>query len=305
VTSASDRFSGYCGGRLPGVLWIVASATGFGTMAIFAKTAYGDGVGLEALLFLRFALAGGLMAAFLCLSGRPWPVRPLWPGLLVMGGVGYVGQSYCYFAALHHASAGLTALLLYLYPVLVTLLAAVLGRQALNRRKVLAVAIACCGTLLTIGGQLTGSPLGIGLGLGAALIYSCYILAGERLTAQAGPLAASTVIMLAAAVVYGVLAIWRDSPWPASAAGWGAVFGIVLLSTILGMVGFFAGMARLGAADAATLSTLEPVVTVLLAALFLGESVGLWQVAGGALILSAVLLLAREGAPPQGRGDSA
>jgi len=285
---------------LSGVLWIVASASGFGTMAIFAKTAYGDGVGLEALLFLRFALAGGLMAAFLCLSGRPWPARPLWPGLLAMGGVGYVGQSYCYFAALHHASAGLTALFLYLYPVLVTLLAAALGRQALNRRKVLAVAIACCGTLLTIGGQLTGSPLGIGLGLGAALIYSCYILAGERLTAQAGPMAASTVIMLAAAVVYGVLAIWRDSPWPASTAGWGAVFGIVLLSTILGMVGFFAGMARLGAADAATLSTLEPVVTVLLAALFLGESVGLWQVAGGALILSAVLLLAREGAPPQG-----
>ena len=185
------------------------------------------------------------------------------------------------------------------------MLAAALGRQALNRRKVLAVAIACCGTLLTIGGQLTGSPLGIGLGLGAALIYSCYILAGERLTAQAGPLAASTVIMLAAAAVYGVLAIWRDSPWPASASGWGAVFGIVLLSTILGMVGFFAGMARLGAADAATLSTLEPVVTVLLAAVFLGESVGLWQVAGGALILSAVLLLTREGAPQQGRGDSA
>jgi len=52
VTSASNRFSGYCSGRLPGVLWIVASATGFGAMAIFAKTAYGDGVGLEALLFL-------------------------------------------------------------------------------------------------------------------------------------------------------------------------------------------------------------------------------------------------------------
>lgn len=305
MTSASNRFSGYCSGRLPGVLWIVASATGFGAMAIFAKTAYGDGVGLEALLFLRFALAGSLMAAFLCLIGRPWPAPRLWPGLLAMGGIAYVGQSYCYFVALHHASAGLTALLLYLYPVLVTLLAAVLGRQALNRRKVLAVVMACCGTLLTIGGQLSGSPLGIALGLGSALIYSCYILVGERLTAQAGPLAASTVIMLAAAVVYGVLAIGRDSPWPASATGWGAVFGIVLLSTILGMVGFFAGMARLGAADAATLSTLEPVVTVLLAAMFLGEGLGLWQVAGGALILTAVLLLAREGAPPQGRRDSA
>jgi len=67
------------------------------------------------------------------------------------------------------------------------------------------------------------------------------------------------------------------------------------LSTVVAMITFFAGMARLGAADAATLSTLEPVVTVLLAALFLGEEVGGWQLAGGAIILTAVIVLARSG----------
>lgn len=280
--------------RLFGVLWIAASATGFGAMAIFAKLAYADGIGLESLLFLRFALAGLFMAAFMQLRGLAWPSRGLLPGLIAMGGLGYVGQSYCYFAALRHASAGLTALLLYLYPVLVTLLAALLGRQPLSGRKLLAVAVAFGGTLLTIGGSLAGSPLGIALGLAAALIYAVYILAGERLTARAGALAASTVIMLAAAGVFGILAAVAASPLPASPAGWGAVLGIVFLSTILGMVGFFAGMARLGAADAATLSTLEPVVTVVLAALFLGEAVGVWQMAGGALILGAVVVLTRS-----------
>lgn len=67
------------------------------------------------------------------------------------------------------------------------------------------------------------------------------------------------------------------------------------------MVSFFAGLARLGAADAATLSTLEPVVTIVLAALFLGEPLTLQQLAGGAIILSAGVWLARRSAPPPAR----
>lgn len=283
--------------RLVGAAWIAASASGFGAMAIFVKQAYAQGVGLESLLFLRFALAGACLSLFMVWRRLPWPERKLLPSLLLMGGVGYVGQAYCYFAALRHASAGLTALLLYLFPILVALFSALLGRQRLTQGRALAVAVAFSGTLLTIGGSLAGSPLGIALGLGAACIYAIYILAGERLTAQAGPLASSAVIMVGAALVYGGLALALESPMPTTPLAWGAVLGIVFLSTILGMVGFFAGMARLGAADAAALSTLEPLVTLVLAALFLGERLGLTQMLGGLLILGAVLALTRN--PPQ------
>ncbi|MBO3704750.1 MAG: EamA family transporter, partial [Candidatus Accumulibacter sp.] len=61
------------------------------------------------------------------------------------------------------------------------------------------------------------------------------------------------------------------------------------------VIAFFAGMARLGAADAATLSTLEPVVSIVLAAMFLDEALGRWQIVGGAIVLGAVILLARSG----------
>lgn len=282
--------------RLVGATWIAASATGFGAMAIFVKQAYAQGVGLESLLFLRFALAGVCLSLFMAWRRLPWPAPKLLPGLLLMGGVGYVGQAYCYFAALRHASAGLTALLLYLFPILVALFSALLGRQRLTLGRALAVGVAFSGTLLTIGGSLTGSPLGIALGLGAAFIYAIYILAGERLTAGASPLASSAVIMVGAALVYGGLAWGLASPLPATPVAWGAVLGIVFLSTILGMVGFFAGMARLGAADAAALSTLEPLVTLVLASLFLGEQLELIQVLGGLLILGAVVALTRS--PP-------
>ena len=110
--------------RWSGVLWIVLSAAGFGAMAIFAKLAYQDGVSLSTMLFLRFSFAGLLLAAWGMAHGMRWPRGRdlLW--LLAMGGVGYVGQAYCYFSALQHASAGLVALLLYLYPAIVTLLSA-------------------------------------------------------------------------------------------------------------------------------------------------------------------------------------
>ncbi|WP_313952170.1 DMT family transporter [Accumulibacter sp.] len=282
--------------RLIGVACIVASATGFGAMPIFAKLAYAEGVDLPSMLFLRFALAGGAMALLMQLRGIPWPRGRNLVWLVGMGAIGYVGESFCYFAALQYASAGLTALLLYLYPAIVTVLSALLARQRLSPLRTLAVVAALFGTGLAVGGSLAGSLPGILLGVGAALIYSVYILVGERVTPVSGAIPSATVIMLAAALVFGLIVLWRGPAFPASPGPWVAVGSIALLSTAVAIITFFAGMARLGAADAATLSTLEPVVTVVLAALFLGEAIGPWQSVGGAIILAAVIVLARSGA---------
>lgn len=279
--------------RWHGVVWIALSAVGFGAMAIFAKLAYRDGVSLSTMLFLRFAIAGVLLAAWGVLRDMRWPRgRNLW-WLVGMGGIGYVGQSFSYFAALQYASAGLVALLLYLYPAIVVVLSALLFRRPIGAGRGWAVAIALAGTALTVGGDLHSEPAGIFLGIACACIYSGYILAGEGVMPRVGPLAAATVVMLAAAVVYGAAA-WSAGPsWPVTFAGWAAVLAIAIFSTLLAILGFFKGLAKLGAADASTLSTLEPLVTLALAALVLGESVTAMQMAGGALILAAVIYLAR------------
>jgi drug/metabolite transporter (DMT)-like permease len=128
--------------RLAGSICIVASAAGFGVMPIFAKLAYAEGVDLPSMLFLRFALAGLLMAVLMVVQGLRWPRGRNLLLLVAMGGAGYVGQSFCYFAALQHATAGLTALLLYLYPAIVTVLSALLARRRLSPLRLLAVAAA-------------------------------------------------------------------------------------------------------------------------------------------------------------------
>ena len=293
---------GRVSGRAVGVLLIVVSATAFGAMAVFARLAYDGGADVGAVLFLRFTIAAAAMALLLRLRGQRWPRGRDLVGLAAMGGVGYVGQSAAYFTALTMASASLVALLLYAYPAVVTVLSAVLLRQRLTRRTVTALVVALVGAALTAGPELRGRPLGVALGASAALIYSAYILVGSRLTPRAGSLPSATVVMAAAAAVYaGVAAVQRPA-FPSTAAGWAAVVAVALVSTVVAITTFFAGLARLGPADASTLSTLEPVVTVALAVVVLDESVRPLQLVGGVLILSAVVLLS---VAPAGRGAAA
>lgn len=283
------------GPRAVGALLLVASATSFGCLAIFAELVYASGVDPISALFLRFAIAAAVMVVLLVLRGGSWPRGRLLAGLVVMGGVGYVGQSFSYFTALTYAPAGLVAMLLYLYPVIVTLLAAAVLRERLTAIKIGALTVAIAGCALTIGPSLDSEPLGVILGVSAAIIYSVYILVGSRLTPQAGALASSTVVMVAATMVYGVAVSVRGLALPETVLGWGAVLGLAVVSTVIAIVTFFAGMERLGPTDASTVSTLEPVVTVVLAALVLGDVLAPLQVAGGALILAAVIVLVRAG----------
>lgn len=282
--------------RWQGVLWIVLSAAGFGAMAIFAKIAYREGIALTSMLFLRFTIAGLLLAAWGVWRGMRWPRGKALLWVTAMGALGYVGQAFCYFSALKHASAGLVSLLLYLYPALVTVLSALLYRRQIGMARGWAIAVALVGTALTVGGDLHSQPLGIVLGIGAALIYSFYILAGAEVMPRVGALPAATVVMLAAAVVYGGAARMEGFALPHSAAGWLAVLAIAIFSTLLAILGFFKGLEKLGASDASTLSTLEPLVTIGLAMLVLGETVTGTQMAGAAMILAAVIYLARHGA---------
>lgn len=163
---------------------VALSALSFGAMAIFARFAFAGGVDVTALLFLRFLIAGGLMAVAMVVSRRRWPTGRNALTLVLMGGVGYVAQALCFFMALKHASAGLVALLLYLYPFLVTLLGVQFAGERLTPLRVSAVLAALLGTALTIGAGLAGRPLGIGLGIAAALIYSVYIVVGGRVLRQ-------------------------------------------------------------------------------------------------------------------------
>jgi drug/metabolite transporter (DMT)-like permease len=107
---------------------------------------------------------------------------------------------------------------------------------------------------------------------------------------QSGVLSSSTTIMISAAIVYSGIVAVQGPSFPVTPLGWAAIVAMALISTVLAIVTFFAGLERIGPSRSSTISTLEPVVSVMLAALVLGESFNMLQVLGGGLILVAALV---------------
>lgn len=272
------------------VALVLLSALGFGSMAIFAKLAYATGITPTMLLTLRFALAVVLLAPVVWLRRLPLPRGRALAGFVVMGAL-YTAQSQSYFTALMHASSGLVGLLLYVYPILVTMMAVAFGWEKLDRRTVQLLVVAIVGMAITLGDNLQGQPLGIALGLLAAAVYAIYIVVGGRLTQSVDPLSATLVVMAAAAIGNGLLALAGDSPLPSGASAWLAISAIALFSTVLAIACFLIGIKHIGPARASIISTLEPVITLCLGVALLGESVSGGQLVGGTMVLAAVVML--------------
>lgn len=286
--------------RMVGIVLVAVSAAAFGTLAIFGRYAYADGMDALTILFLRFSLAAVLMMAVLFVRRERLPRGSVLLRLIGMGALGYVGQAFAYLTALKYASAGLVALLLYLYPIFVALLAALLLHEPLTGVKGLALGLALTGTVLTVG-PLRGQALGILLAVAAAVIYSIYIIVGTDVMRHVSAVQSSAVIFAAAGMTAGVLTMVNGPHLPATHMGWAAIISIVVIATLLPVVAFLSGLERIGPTNAAMLSTLEPVVTVLLAGWILNETLTPVALVGGGLILMAVLLLAhgelRRGQP--------
>ena len=211
-----------------------------------------------------------------------------------MGAIGYATQSGLYFNALERMDASLLALILYVYPALVLIGAVALGRERASVRRVAALLIALAGTALVLAGAASGSldALGTAMGFGAALAYTVYILTGDRVGAGVPPVALAAFVCLGATCTFALASVVRGGPELGfGAAGWAWVGAIAVVSTVAAILCFFAGLARVGPSAASILSTLEPLVTVALAAAAFGESLGAVQLVGGALVLGAVLVM--------------
>ena len=266
-----------------GLALVLVSAGAYGTMPILAKLAYASGVGTAPLLAARFVIAALLFALLARRPAPPWRERlRLW-GL----GLVFVGNATAYFKALETVPAATVALLIYVYPVIVTLLAALLGLGRLTARDLAAAVLAFAGCALTAGGSLDAGP-GIFYALLSALVYATYIVLGSRFAAAVPAEAASLHVAQACAVVYLPWAVATGQGIPATASAWLPVFALAVVPTVVALRTFLAGLARIGPARAAVLSSLEVVVTMALSLLLLGERLGPRQWAGAALILGAV-----------------
>lgn len=277
-----------------GITYCLASAAAFGAMGVFGKLAYEQGATAATLLSARFTIAAVILWIAVAVTGGLRGITRRDAGIaLTLGAIGYGAQAGAYFLALERMDASLLALLLYTYPVLVTVAAIALGRERASRRVALALAFASGGLVLVLVGAAAGALDAVGsmLAIAAAVVYTAYILVSEGVAGRVAPLALTALVCTGAASSLTIAGLITGElhAGAVSAAGYGWLGAIALVSTVGAVLFFFAGLRRVGPSGAAILSTLEPVVTVILAAAVFAEALGPAQAAGGALVLAAVL----------------
>lgn len=288
-----------------GLLFAVLGAIGFSFKAILVKLAYRYGVDAETLLALRMGLSlpffvvMGVVAdrhAKSRLTARDW----LW--MAALGFSGYYLASYLDFLGLRYITAALERLILFLYPTVVILLSAIFLGKPIDRRTVTALALCYAGIGLAVGHDLsvTGEAgqvlVGSALVFASALSYALYLMGNGQVVGRLG----ATRVTAFATMVACVLSIAQFVvlrplsalvlPWQVYALG----LAMALFSTVAPVWLVSEAIRRLGAGPVSLTGTLGPVVTIFLGWLLLDESIGGGQIAGAALVIGGVLVMARR-----------
>lgn len=278
--------------RQLGIIQILFSGFCFGFLGLFGKKAYGYGLTPGEFLAMRFLLACALLGGWFLLRdpGRLRIGRAPALRAFLLGMFGYALFSTCYFTALQGLSVSLTVLLLYLYPVWVTVGARLFLGERLTPYHLFALPVALSGLALLLYGELqVRDPVYLTFGVGASVFYSAYILSSRKLLRAVPPLSASFFVMLGAGTVLGLLHL---RSLPSDPGAWLVVGATSIVSTIAAISLFLAGLQKLSGAEASMLSLAEPCTAVLVGLLLFGESFLPAQWLGAGLIAAGMLLTA-------------
>jgi drug/metabolite transporter (DMT)-like permease len=280
---------------------VTAATLFWGTTATLARFVFRDHrVPPLTVVELRLCFALLLLLPWLIWRGpRLLQVpRKDWGYFLVLGLFGVAAVQGSYYYSIAKLGVGLAILLQYLAPSLIVLHHLARGGRV-GARTATAVAAAVTGTAFLVGGvdavALRARPIDWVVGFSSALAFAFYIVYSKRGLARHAPETVLFHTFLIAALVWAIV----TPPWRILAAGyppslWALFLALGVGSTLVPFALFYAGLRRLPATATGIVATLEPVVAVLSAALFLGEGLRAWQWLGAALVLLAAALASTE-----------
>jgi drug/metabolite transporter (DMT)-like permease len=218
-------------------------------------------------------------------------IRIAWIGTL-----GMAASNYLYYLAIQRTNVATAIIVQYTAPVWVLLYMVSRGLQKATVKRIAAVGLALLGIALVIeifsSAGLRLDRIGIAAALLAALAFSFYNIAAHAVLARNDRWKILLWIVLTASVFWAVV----NPPWKVVTAGYSreqwmflAIFSLV---SMLGPFSFyFAGLQHLEPTQAVIVSCLEPVFSILIAALALGEHVGAMQILGVVFVLLAIVII--------------
>lgn len=280
---------------------LLVSGMCWASIAIFSKIGIESGLNAVTVNVARMFVGGGIVFLYLLLFRRRAFRVTLKQGVLlvILGILDYTVGGLCFIGSLHFIDSSLAFLVLYTYPAMVVVLSVILGRERFSALKFSAVLLTIVGVgfVLEAGMAISGQEwIGVGMVLSAAAIFTIYLITVESMLDDVRPSSVSLYSLLSGAA--GMLFVIPFFPVQFEAAmqpnNLFILLFVAIVSTAIALVTFLVGVRHVGATRAAVLTTLEPIFVVIVAGLFLGETLSIWQMFGVVLQLSGVVLVHKE-----------
>ncbi|HEY8599921.1 MAG TPA: DMT family transporter [Thermomicrobiales bacterium] len=276
-----------------GILLCLSAAVAYSTQPIFAKFAYAAAVGVVPLLIARYFVSASIFWTIVRWGALPLPPRSIAIRIFFLGFLGTSVQVFLFATALTRLDAALGSLLLYCYPTLVAAGAILSGQERPNGRLLLALLIASSGLVLVLGGAGGGGwdTIGVLCALGSALGAAIYLLVSHRFLANVQPLSVAALGESGAGLAFLIAGVATSQfAFGFAYSGWWPVLGLAVVSSVA-LITSLAGMVRVGPTTTGIVMMAETPLTVIIAYLVLGERLSPPQLAGGVLVIAAVILL--------------
>jgi drug/metabolite transporter (DMT)-like permease len=279
-----------------GAALVLLAAVAFSGTSITAVVAYGGGATPLAAITVRFFVAVAVLAAILGLAGVSLRLPRRERRLACALGVLLGAQSYCFYTALDLLPVALTMVIIYTYPLLLGLAAAALGEERMTPALAIGLAAAFAGLVLVFNVSGEGfNWAGAGYALGSCLGWGTLTFLNARLIKGRDARPVTLHMQAVAAAMYGVVCLVAGgATLPATAEGWTGFVALPVFYSIA-VVAFFAGLARIGAVRAGFFMNFEPVSSITLAVVVLGQALTWLQAVGAALVIAALFGVRRGG----------
>jgi len=279
------------GSRLATYAPALLGATSFACADVLMRFPLRDGASVLTVSTLRGLLGLVMMCLWLALAQRPATPAPSVRWIALGVGCLFTANVFLLFKAIEVVTVPIAILTYFVYPLLTGLAAAATGLDKLTWRGLAAALVAFLGLALMIGAYPSGLlNVGILAALGAACCRVLMLLITRARLGSADPLIITWYSMLSSTVLFVAISLaaldWQP---PATAGGWAALVALSFAVTG-GILGVFASTARIGPFRTALFMNLEPPLTVVGSALFLGEVITPLQALGGAVMIGALIV---------------
>lgn len=284
--------------KAPAAAAILAAAVLWGVIGLWNRNLMAAGLSPLSIVVVRNLGGMALLALFFLVRDRS--VFRVAPGHLKYffgtGVVSVVLFTVCYFSCQKLCSLAAASILLYTAPSFVVLLSAVLWREPVTKKKLLALLLTLVGCALVCGvfsGDLSVTLPGVLLGLGSGFFYALYSIFGRYALAHYPPLTVTVWTFLFAGPAS--LALLRPAELAAAFSGgpgvWATALCLAVFSTAAPYVLYTWGLARTDPGRASILASLEPVAAALTGVLAFGEPMGVPAALGILCVLAGVYVL--------------